>query len=847
VTRTPGVLEANLERLFARAYVPVEPSPEFRARLLAELRNRRKTVQRTRFPVALRIAAAAAIAVAAGIALWRPVRPAAASVESILADGRAALREGPGSDWRPLTDEEARSGVRLAGAKLDLATPAGVSATVRIGSADRLETQPSSQVALADDASSLVVALDRGSLVLEHPDPGREARIASADGGVRLATGAIELACLELDGEHATRALLRSGAATADVEPSFALPVGSPVWLRDGAVVAERGLDGATAADSAALPGNGRTGAEAPGDASSAPVSTATTAETASLRGRVSGSSSDAPPDTMIGAYVVTLLRAERLPQVGRPDPHEFSEPSFALDGLEPGTYTVFVGAKGCATWQRSGIELAAGKAPVDLSIVLDRGATVRGRVLGPNGEPVEGATVLSETDTPSQLLPLTADPRVAITAVDAPSLADGTFELGPLSKGRQRLRATHPGFGAAWSEPFDLSGRSGGIPDEIVLHLARPGVIEGEVARDDGAPWPNAIVVASWLDMDPGALERQVLSYGLAFADATGHYAIEDLPPGLFVVLNVLEGTQGGENRVPRVQQARVEAGGRVRVDLPGGGVRGTSVEGTLLSSDGKPLADRDVTFEPEHDASGYGKSMDWKSTRSREDGRFDFPGLAPGSYRVFAGANLGGEIAFQTEVEVPKAPVFRPVVRAGPATMRGRITDADTGLGLSSSLLVLFTEIGGEERFAGRIVADAEGRYALALLQPGKYRITAYSVAGRYGQETLDAVEIGTQEGAACDFALRPGVAITVRVRDDDGRPIESASLRFADSAGRSIGFSPEDRTDPQGEYVVRGAKPGRWTLRVEHAGHEPADAAFELVVGEDRTLEVRLHPVR
>ncbi len=846
MTRDPSVLESNLERLFARAYVPVDPSPELRARILAAARNHRVRARRSSFPAPLRVAAAAAIALGAGIALWRSSSAKPSSVESILAEGRAAVRVGTDAAWRPLTEEEARSGVRLAGGSLDLATPAEVSASVRIGAADRLEANPASQLAVAD-AASLAVALDRGGLVLEHAQAAREARLSSPDGSIRLSNGAIELARLDLEGSPATRIRLRSGVASVD---AVALTIGAPVWLRSGAIVAEPGLDGATAVR------GGRAGAEAPAEASSAPAPTAEP-DTVTLRGRVSTGTGDAP----IESCVVTLLRVERLPQVGRPEPHEVRGPSFDVAGVRPGTYTVFVRAKGFATWQRSGIELEAGKDPVDLAIALDRGATVRGRVLGPDGEPIEGATVLSETDTPSQVLPFTADPRLPVVAVDTTSGADGTFEVGPLSNGRQRLRATRAGFGAAWSQVFDLStgareGASGAASEEIVIRLVRAAVIEGQVARDDGAPWPGAIVIASWLDMDPSTLERQILNYGIAIADGNGHYLVEDLPPGLFVVLNVMEGTEG-KDRVPRVQQARVEAGQRVRVDLPGGDNAGTAIEGTLLSSDGKPLAGRDVTFLPEK-----GPGTSWMATRSRDDGRFDFPNLPPGPYFVFAGGNLGGEIAFQTELEVPKAPVYRPEVRAGSGSLRGRVTDAETGRGLPSSTLILLADVGGPtsadrtERFAGRIVADAEGRYALTLLQPGKYRVTAYAIVGRYGEETIDSVEIGgsiggssgsSSETPALDFALRPGSAVTVSVRDESGAPVEGASLRFADAAGRTIGFSPEDRTDSKGEFVVHGAKPGRWTLRVERAGSEPAETVLDLAVGEERNVEIRLHPVR
>ena len=75
MTTPKTVLETNLERLFARAYVPIEPSPEFRARLLRAIRTREVRAPRTSFPVPLRLAAAAVIALAAGIVLWRSSTP----------------------------------------------------------------------------------------------------------------------------------------------------------------------------------------------------------------------------------------------------------------------------------------------------------------------------------------------------------------------------------------------------------------------------------------------------------------------------------------------------------------------------------------------------------------------------------------------------------------------------------------------------------------------------------------------------------------------------------------------------------------------------------------------------
>jgi len=836
MTAPDGVLEENLSRLFARAYAPVAAPPPFRARLRLELERRLAAPARPRTSPVLRIAAGAALAIGAGLVGWTLVHRTAASAASLLASGRAAVREGVASAWRPLTDEEARSGVRLRTDALDLATPAGVAAAVRLGSADRLDLRPDSAIAVSGDPSAdLSVALDRGSLELERAQPGPAWRLATQDGAVLLASGSVEVARLELQDSPATRALLRSGSGEVDAEPRAALVPGQPVWMRAGVVLAGPALDTAAGAPPE------RSGADAP-----PPEETADAPSAVSLRGTVAA----APGETAPESFTVTLLRRERLPLVALPRSKEFRGNRFAIEGVRPGTYTVFVRAAGFAVWQRAGVEIAEGGPPgelavepavapaVELAVVLERGASVRGRVVDADGRPVEGATVLSETDTPAQLLPFRLeDPREGWIAGSA-SLSDGTFELAHLSRGRQRLRATCPGHGAAWSEPIDLAA---GEPADLVLHLVRPGSIEGLVARDDGTAWPGALVIASWIDMSATLFDRACIHFGSSTADLRGRYLIEDLPPGLYVVLNVMEGREPGAGAVPRVQQVRVESGVRARIDLPGG-TRGTAVAGTILSSTGEPLADRDVTFVP-----AEREGADWRSTRSRDDGRFDFPSLAPGHWLVYAAGNLGTELALVDEVDVPVAPVFRPVVRAGPGVLRGRVTDAGSGEGLASSVLVLHVETSRGESFAGRTVCDAQGRYALPLLPAGKYRATAYSVAARLGQETAAGIAITADPaGTTRDFALHPGAAMSVLVRDGDGRPLPEASVQFLDAEGVAVTFSPEDRTDPTGRILVRGAKPGRWTLHVEHAGHESVDAAFELAVGDERTVEIRLHPV-
>ncbi len=821
-----SVLEVNLERLFARAYAPVLASPTFRARLLRTLELGIAGPKPGRQAVRWRVAAAMVVGLGTALLAWRLLHgpDAVGSVENLLAAGRPVVREGPAGAWRPISDDEIRSGIELGRPTLELATPRDSTAQVRLGSAGRLEAQAESRLSIDSPAQgALVVALERGAIALERYAAGETWRVSTSEGSILLDRGAIEIACLELRGSREMRARLRSGAAAIDGDPRTELVPGREVLVQGGMLVVDRGLDPSVPQ----LPERssaGTTGVSEPqGSGTAAPA-------TASLRGSLVMPAEAKPPDL----FTVVLLRRERLPEVSRPDPRIFrdTQGSFAIDGLRPGTWSVFVRADGFAVWQTRDLELRSGGGATELRAVLDTGLAIRGRVIDPDGRPVEGAIVLSEDDTPSQLLPLGLDAPPQGSAA-ATSDSEGAFEIAHLRRGRHLLRATRAGLGAGWSEPIDLS--KGDPPESVAIRLARPGAVEGQVARDDGAPWSGAFVVASLLDT---TFEHACMTYGHVAADAEGRFAIEDLPPGLYVVLNVSEGRDQGPTASPRVQQVHIEAGVRTRVDLPGGS-QGTTLEGTLLASDARPLAGCDVTLVPKRR-----QGADWKSTRSREGGRFDFPSLSPGTYAVYVGESLGAEFALQCEIEVPAVPVFRSTVRAGLCALRGGVLDARSGAGLPGSVIVLEVQTDAGFVFAGKSVASGEGLYVLRFLPAGSYRITAYPTTGRFGLETVGGIEIGASDTETVrDFSLHPGAVLVVRVADSTGKPVVGASVRFLDANDLAVAFSPDDVTDASGTLRVQGVKPGRWTVRASRERFKPASTTLDLVAEEERAVEIIL----
>lgn len=820
----PEVLERNLEQLFARAYEPVEPSAEFRARLRLALENRIARPRTARTGIAWRVAAGILVLLGGAFVGWKLYRGAEAplGVEELLADGRSALREVPAGLWRPLTDPEIERGVELATATLEIATPSRASARpVRIAIEPQgdIEAGPASRFTVG--SGEVVVTLADGALALDRRELAGNWRIATSEGSLRLSNGMLEIACLEVESVRQVRAKLYSGSAEVETAPPFPLPIGREVLLVGGKVVGQPDLEPpATSPERSTAGGSGAPdGAE-----SSEPAPTVAT-----LKGVLVGPGGVDLPDE----FVVTLLRAERLPQVSMPLPRTFSDPAgaFSFEGLKPGEWTVFVQVQGYAAWVTRGLELAAGKT-AELRCELDPGVALRGRVLDADGNPVEGALVLAEEDTAVQVLDLAIPEAPAGSTAAARSDAEGAFELRHLRPGPKTLRASRSGYGAGWSEPIDPDRIDPADPKGgVEIRLARRCAIEGRVMHDDGAPWPGAQVIAAFLDM---SYQRPCMSFRHTVAGADGHYAAEDLPPGFYVIFNASEGRAPGGPVSPRIVQARVEPGQRTRIDLPGT-LQGTVVEGRIVMPDGEPAKGFDVSL-----ASSKGGMESWKAARSGEDGTFRFPDVAPGSYDVFVGEGLGKQFVRQEKIDVPAVPVFRPTITVASGSLRGQVKAAATGQGLPMSVVIVETETGGVVEFVGKTMSDAHGRYEFRLLAPGRYRATAYATSGRFGQESRSDVEV---PGEALDFALHPGAELTIRVKDASGRAVPGAAIRFTSASGSSASFSPDDATDANGIYRVLGVKPGRWTIAASHEPEGRAIAAVELSAGEERTLDVQL----
>jgi protocatechuate 3,4-dioxygenase beta subunit len=194
----------------------------------------------------------------------------------------------------------------------------------------------------------------------------------------------------------------------------------------------------------------------------------------------------------------------------------------FAVGGLSSGyRYQVDVSHREFL-WQRADLSPTG-----DNRIVLDRGATVRGLVLGHDGAPLVGASVSAGIGW-SRLASDVTDER-------------GTFELRAVEPGESMLRASAPGHAYHVVQPFEVTDRT----PFVEMRLERERRIAGRVLDADGRPAAGSMVrIEGDREVEtPGTTYGERTTWEWAFdkhfqrADAEGRFAFEGLYDGQFRV----------------------------------------------------------------------------------------------------------------------------------------------------------------------------------------------------------------------------------------------------------------------------------------------------------------------
>lgn len=502
----------------------------------------------------------------------------------------------------------------------------------------------------------------------------------------------------------------------------------------------------------------------------------------------------------------------------------------FRIENLMPGSYRVEARASGFVVARSADVEVPPGGVVSDLVIELQRGGTVRGRVVAAGTrEPIAGALVWAGKGDESGFAGLVF--AVAETLAMDRTGADGAFELLGVEPGADRIHATAEGFA-----PTMIKGRpiaEGDVREELTLEMNAGGTIQGRVLDRNGQPLPARMV---------GGFAPDSQDFFQTPTDETGQYHARNVKPGnYFLVSTALDdeslftgdflGVLGGT----RLAQAYVKEGQTVTVDITDPSAGGCKVRGRVLLPGGAPVTNA-ALFAMAAEAN----IMDLRFATARADaeGWFAFKELAPGIYHLsIESAAWRGSL----EMEVPDLPEAELALLAPDGSVRGQVVSAQTGMPVESASVSLIREdsaLGFLGAFmpGGRQTeweqSDADGFFEFDGVAAGRYSLEVQAVAPWGGRRS------GESSAEPLGRIAVPAFFMALNDRQDLGvlrLPIASALRVRVTAAGEELrgGFSvravredgdgePQTAWGWNGEARIVGLEAGNYQVHVEARGH-------------------------
>lgn len=524
-----------------------------------------------------------------------------------------------------------------------------------------------------------------------------------------------------------------------------------------------------------------------------------------------------------------------------------------------------------------------------DLVLQLGIGATVRGRVVDDQQQPVAGVAVeLRPFERPND--PQFLKMMLKVRRVDAVTDGAGEFVARGLTGERLFVQASKAGYtttvktGVKLDEPVLIEIERGVTVRGKVLagdqplprfrvdtrsrDIPKPGDASARRDRDGGRDDDGPGGGPPWLRRGQREQTRQLaegqtmMDRGLAGLDgnwqeiqsADGSFELHGVPPGRVRVRVRADGyLDAASQEVDLAPAATSEL--LTFVMAPG-----LQVSGTVVDDAGAPVSDAQVTayrqddtrrrgpfnfqIDPEDfDFLALSSSVNHRSAITDSAGRFVVQALEPGKFRFTARhPDLAKSSTKDVELVAGKpTPLVEIVLDAG-----GGVEGDVTGLGgrpLADALIVAFSISAGSVRSS---TTDKRGYYRIDGLSPGQFMVFKSRLDERADNIPLELLSNMRLKAVT----VRQGKFTRVDVHDDSedgvhvfgvvregGKPVPRALVSLLGSdrdglLGMGVRAAAADLT---GRYDLPGIKPGNYVMQVTRFLGQPVQTTFEVEIGE------------
>lgn len=498
---------------------------------------------------------------------------------------------------------------------------------------------------------------------------------------------------------------------------------------------------------------------------------------------------------------------------------------NFRIDRLQPGPYKPEVTAD--AWFGR-----------IDEQVILGLGETSGPLIIKAHPATfIEGTVVNAACDNGWLSLEERAQGRYHVATREP----DGNWRARGLLPGDYEVSIRCEGFVAEEKYPHVIVAAA---PISGLRWPVHPGqTIRGKVVDATGNPIARARVSAS---SKPDPTQPRAQQTGASFVTGDdGRFELAGLLPGAYQLrTSAFSPPRATPPKPLELSLPKGQDLGDITIELPATG----ELRGTLRTRDGKPIVRVDISV---HDG------VQSQSVVADDEGRFHFPHLAAGDYRVTArrgwndplrapGTSDDDVQGTRVRVEAGQTASVALVVEARSNALHGVVRDSG-----GSPVADAFIDVTRESDSAAQASAgaarqnrwnefgstprltDVDGRFHVDGLGAGKHTVRAFRRGG--GEAIAEHVEIGSD--LVLVIAETGRLAGTIAARG--GPPPEEFSLSLRDEL---TGFNRSDRffrTD--GRWSLAELPGGKYRLTVT-AGTGTAETTVDLAAGQE-LADVRL----
>ena len=537
------------------------------------------------------------------------------------------------------------------------------------------------------------------------------------------------------------------------------------------------------------------------------------------------------PGKQLVGTVV---SEEERLPiegavvSIGKKKTKTAKDGKFVLKGVSASRHSVQVSAVGFLPDARQ-VTLSGTRREGAVSVVLRRGATIRGRVIAENGDPIEGAELrVFDTWGDQTSWWENWDTRHLKTK----SAADGAFTMSglPADEHSQRgLRSRHP----EWPDRFQPIPKlkNAGDVETVTIVMRAGSKIEGIVVDPEGRGIVGArvelVTANNWggdaeeTDEETGAT-KPARKRVVASKDE-GAFLFTGLAPGRYrVIVNVKGYPAGWNDNVTVDQQGRSQP---VRIQLR----PGTPLSGIVLADvDQSPIPNARIFVScPSGHADGT----------SAKDGTFTLESIGKAPYWVRVEALGYAELTMDNQTPGPDGLALR-MKRL--ARVTGKVVDKKSGKPVTDFTV---KATGDDPRRPGQrrnvlwLGCSAKDGTFAATLAPGKVSIVVEAAGFAEAPEQSLTIEAGV-DPEPLEFALTKGGAIEGTVRNANGDPLSDVTLWVGKDDEEH--FRTSTSTESDGYYFLPDLKPGIYRVSAQW-WMLPTETARSIVVDAERPTRV------